>query len=84
MSGAIALVLSVVIAGGAARAVAQGGVGVGATGSAATGLAATGEARQVERLPVFPEFRNPLTLVDPATGPGVSCPDPAIVKTKAL
>lgn len=30
-----------------------------------------------------PEFRNPLTLVDPATGPGVSCPDPAIAKEKA-
>ena len=28
----------------------------------------------------YPEFQNPLTLVDPATGPGLSCPDPAIAK----
>ncbi len=40
------------------------------------------EAKQVERLPIFPEFQNPLTLVDPATGPGVSCPDPAIMKER--
>ena len=40
----------------------------------------TTEAEQVKRLPLFPEFRNPLTLVDPATGSGVSCPDPAIMK----
>lgn len=40
------------------------------------------EAAQVERLPLFPEFRNPLTLVDPKTGPGVSCPDPAIMKER--
>jgi arabinan endo-1,5-alpha-L-arabinosidase len=32
------------------------------------------------RLPLFPEFQNPLTLNDPATGPGVSCPDPAIME----
>ena len=30
------------------------------------------------RLPLFPRFQNPLTLTDRATGPGVSCPDPAI------
>ncbi len=33
-----------------------------------------------QRLPLFPEFQNPLTLNDPATGPGVSCPDPAIME----
>lgn len=27
-------------------------------------------------------FRNPLTLLDPVTGPGVSCPDPAIMKER--
>ena len=31
------------------------------------------------RLPLFPRFQNPLTLTDRATGPGVSCPDPAII-----
>ncbi len=40
------------------------------------------EAQQVQRLPSFPEFKNPLTLTDPVTGPGVSCPDPAIMKER--
>ena len=35
------------------------------------------------RLPRVPEFQNPLTLIDPKTGPGVSCPDPAIIKEHA-
>ena len=42
-------------------------------------LAQAQESEQAKRLPLFPEFQNPLTLNDPATGPGVSCPDPAIM-----
>ncbi len=60
-------------------------LGVGAAGAAAqvSGRSdATDEAKPAEQLPLFPEFRNPLTLVDPATGPGVSCPDPAIMKER--
>ena len=41
------------------------------------------EAARAPRLPRFPEFQNPLTLIDPKTGPGVSCPDPAIMKEPA-
>lgn len=37
------------------------------------------ELKAARELPLFPEFTNPLTLSDPATGPGVSCPDPAIM-----
>ena len=33
-----------------------------------------------EQLPLHPVFENPLTLMDPKTGPGVSCPDPAIME----
>lgn len=40
------------------------------------------EAEQAHRLPLFPEFKNPLILTDPVTGPGVSCPDPAIMKER--
>ncbi len=36
--------------------------------------------RGADRLPLFPEFQNPLKLNDPAIGPGVSCPDPAIME----
>ncbi len=55
------------------------GLVAGVGGSQTRGDAAA-EARG--RLPVSPEFRNPLMLVDPATGPGVSCPDPAIAKER--
>ena len=48
------------------------GVGVWAQATQSVGREA--------RLPLFPEFQNPLTLNDPATGPGVSCPDPAIME----
>ena len=40
------------------------------------------ELKQARDLPLFPEFRNPLTLTDPTTGPGVSCPDPAIMSER--
>ena len=36
------------------------------------------DLKQAHELPLFPTFKNPLTLLDPVTGPGVSCPDPAI------
>lgn len=42
----------------------------------------TQELKAVERLPLFPTLHNPLSLTDPATGPGVSCPDPAIMAEK--
>ena len=37
------------------------------------------ELKQARNLPLFPTFKNPLTLTDPRTGPGVSCPDPAVM-----
>ena len=50
---------------------------------AMSGLAraqASPDVKSGERLPLFSEFQNPLTLNDPVTGPGVSCPDPAIME----
>lgn len=48
--------------------------------SAGTAKAQTAaELRKARELPLFPRFKNPLTLFDPATGPGVSCPDPAVM-----
>ncbi len=38
------------------------------------------DSKAAARLPLFPLFQNPLTLNDPATGPGVSCPDPAVME----
>ncbi len=48
---------------------------------ACSGLRAqsSAELKQARELPRSPMFQNPLTLVDPATGPGVSCPDPAVM-----
>ena len=37
------------------------------------------EFKKARELPLFPSFKNPLALNDPATGPGVSCPDPAVM-----
>ena len=39
----------------------------------------TAEFKKARELPLFPSFKNPLTLNDPVTGPGVSCPDPAVI-----
>ncbi len=41
------------------------------------------ELKRGRELPLFPVFTNPLTLTDPVTGPGVSCPDPAIISEPA-
>jgi arabinan endo-1,5-alpha-L-arabinosidase len=40
------------------------------------------EAAQVLRYNFPATYTNPLTLTDPATGPVVSCPDPAIIKQR--
>ena len=46
---------------------------------AQTGSELRSDRKAARELPLFPFFKNPLTLVDPATGPGVSCPDPAVM-----
>ena len=48
--------------------------------SFATAARAQRSAELRAQLPLSPVFENPLTLVDPRTGPGVSCPDPAIME----
>ena len=51
-------------------------------GVAGVGLARAQNAAEIKKareLSLFPSFKNPLTLFDPATGPGVSCPDPAVM-----
>lgn len=42
----------------------------------------SGEAEAVLRYNFPTHYVNPLTLTDPATGPAVSCPDPAIMKQR--
>ncbi|GAC1356516.1 MAG: hypothetical protein NVSMB3_02810 [Acidobacteriaceae bacterium] len=50
--------------------------------SAVAQKGASDEERQAQQLRPTTEYTNPLTLMDPVTGPGVSCPDPAIMKER--